>query len=576
MGNFDSSEQKSFKGRLNNLFYQLIFSMVLLAILPLVVVAVGEYQRGKENILENQHHQLEVASQQLARQLNDYLNSVSTSLQVQSSIAEQMFLHLKQTREAQKEETAAFTQSFGYQLIIGQYRDDIDKYLQAYQLPGIAYADEGGSILYAAGDEASLTGGNLFSDSLSSTDLKRAFNKVLNSKNAALTISEKLHGQETMHRNRLLSPVLNEHNQVSGVILASLNSEKLSSFFHFDDHQLGVKAYLLTEEGSIQYGSDIAKHQFMGLQSLHPKASMQTLVVDDHSGEDIVDEYLSLNNQTVFGDIHAVEFQGTVMKVVIEVAMYKALAPINAFRARLLKMIGITLLIVFGVAYLVTRRVVSPVGKLTERIMRVRKGNYEEKEVIKGYSEVESLSRNFEYMTREIKKLLDESQVQGWYQQGNVQLNNAIIGNHRVQPLSEKILTSMARYLDFKVAAFYLANESEQLELMSSYARPRKSLAASIAFGEGLVGQAALDQSILELDNSGVEGVVIESATGSAEPQTIIAVPVTVNKKTIGVMVFAQFGNLSEKQLRFLQGCENTIGMALHSARQREALTAKE
>ena len=141
----------------NSLFWRLLLSLMLLAVLPLLVVVVTEYQRGRDSLHENLHFQLEVINEQITNELDHYLASIKTSMVLKSPSAGQMLMHLEQSQQAQQDKSL-FTQSFSYQLIISQYQNEFSAYVETYDLSGFMVADDEGNILHTEGMASSLSG----------------------------------------------------------------------------------------------------------------------------------------------------------------------------------------------------------------------------------------------------------------------------------------------------------------------------------------------------------------------------------------------------------------------------------
>jgi len=89
------------------------------------------------------------------------------------------------------------------------------------------------------------------------------------------------------------------------------------------------------------------------------------------------------------------------------------------------------------------------------------------------------------------------------------------------------------------------------------------------------VGQVALDQEVCVIEDKSQDNLLIQSAIGVARSGVVVAAPVIHQNVTIGVIVLARFESLSPEILSFLSSAMNTVGLALHSANQRDALQDK-
>src|SRR6185295_10344207 len=104
--------------------------------------------------------------------------------------------------------------------------------------------------------------------------------------------------------------------------------------------------------------------------------------------------------------------------------------------------------------------------------------------------------------------------------------------------------------------AFYMAESddgTQLLKLFASYAyQERKSVSNVWRFGEGLVGQAALEAKRIVLSKVPSDYIQISSALGEAPPHAIVVVPILFEGEVKGVIELASFERFSGIQLAFL------------------------
>jgi two-component system sensor histidine kinase/response regulator len=113
--------------------------------------------------------------------------------------------------------------------------------------------------------------------------------------------------------------------------------------------------------------------------------------------------------------------------------------------------------------------------------------------------------------------------------------------------LSHVLLAGLAKRLGVAQGSVYRADAAaSQVVLCGAYARPASSaLPAKIAFGDGLVGQCALEQATIELDQPRAGYLTAASVLGGGDPATILILPVKNNDVLIGVVELALLQPLS-------------------------------
>ncbi len=109
------------------------------------------------------------------------------------------------------------------------------------------------------------------------------------------------------------------------------------------------------------------------------------------------------------------------------------------------------------------------------------------------------------------------------------------------EQLSQVLLSRLEKHLSLGQGSIYRADPATKtLILCGGYARLGEiSPDQSIAYGEGLVGQCALDKRTISLDFPEREGVKVESALSRAVPKTLLITPVINNEVLLGVIELA-------------------------------------
>jgi len=150
-----------------------------------------------------------------------------------------------------------------------------------------------------------------------------------------------------------------------------------------------------------------------------------------------------------------------------------------------------------------------------------------------------------------------------WMQTGMSELNNHMIGEKNVPLLAQDILEFVAGYTNSQIGALYLL-DNDILRLESGFALT--SPKSQLSLGEGIVGQAALNNQVIWLKELDEKDVIINHATGSVKTKNVIVVPIHHEKQVTGIIELASVHAYPERKLDFVRNVSANIGIAINSA----------
>jgi CheY-like chemotaxis protein/signal transduction histidine kinase/CHASE3 domain sensor protein len=168
-------------------------------------------------------------------------------------------------------------------------------------------------------------------------------------------------------------------------------------------------------------------------------------------------------------------------------------------------------------------------------------------------------------------KLFDE---QSWLRTGQRQLAERSIGQQGVESIGRNVLEFLARYLDLAVGALYEREDNGNLRRVAAYGLTRGSGTAGQSFyqAEGLVGQAALENRIVQLDQLPANYLAVSSGLGQGAPAHVLIVPVHNDGEVNGVVELGFLREIGSRDLAFLNMIATNIGNSIHAARYRRQL----
>ncbi|MFC3150972.1 adenylate/guanylate cyclase domain-containing protein [Litoribrevibacter euphylliae] len=171
----------------------------------------------------------------------------------------------------------------------------------------------------------------------------------------------------------------------------------------------------------------------------------------------------------------------------------------------------------------------------------------------------------------EVQKRTTKMEAVHWIQSSKSTLNEAIQGEQDLVELAQNILKQLSTILNIQVGALYgLASEVQTLKLLATYAYPKsKSKTQTLRFGEGLVGQAAIDQKLIVVSDLPDNYVQVSSSFGEATPRNLVILPIKIGDGLNGVLELAAFEPFKEIHIDFLEQVQETIGLSLYAAESR-------
>ncbi|NOY49911.1 MAG: response regulator [Chlorobi bacterium] len=152
-----------------------------------------------------------------------------------------------------------------------------------------------------------------------------------------------------------------------------------------------------------------------------------------------------------------------------------------------------------------------------------------------------------------------------WLQKSIVKISAVLQGEKTFNDLGNDLLSAMAEILNVQIGAVYV-NTDKVLKLTASYAyNKRKSSSNSFKLGEGLVGQAALEQKILLFDKLPDDYISIKSGLGESKPSSIIIIPLIYEHEVVGVVELGTSYDFGEDKMDFIRQISENVAIAFRS-----------
>ncbi len=181
------------------------------------------------------------------------------------------------------------------------------------------------------------------------------------------------------------------------------------------------------------------------------------------------------------------------------------------------------------------------------------------------------IKKALEIAATKLAEATTQTAEQDWLKTGQTQLNVQLRGEQTVNQLAKKTIDYLTTYVGATVGMFYLVKHSASLQEIASYAYTRSDNSPlQFRFGEGLVGQAALEQQVICCTHTPEEYTYItRSGLSQTISRYVLILPFLYEKTVKGVIELGSSNALTALQQTFLEQAMLSVGIAVNMAESR-------
>ncbi|MBF0555690.1 MAG: response regulator, partial [Nitrospirae bacterium] len=239
----------------------------------------------------------------------------------------------------------------------------------------------------------------------------------------------------------------------------------------------------------------------------------------------------------------------------------------------LYSLLGIAIILCAVLSFIFVRIITVPVSKLLDVTKEISSGNLNVTIDVSARDEIGMLSKSFHQMVESLRNNLLVRNIEDWKKSGYSQINSIMRGEQDVITLSQNLITSISEYMGARIGAIYLVHGQNTLSLTGTYAySKRKNLSNEFAFGDGLIGQAALEKQSILLTEVPADYIKITSGLGDAAPLNILVTPFVYNGEVKGVIELGAFTAFKDHQIEFMNTVSDGIAIAFSVAQSRDTM----
>lgn len=200
-------------------------------------------------------------------------------------------------------------------------------------------------------------------------------------------------------------------------------------------------------------------------------------------------------------------------------------------------------------------------------------GNGEYDYEFSNFDESDTLTRIIQNLRDKLYENNKKESVRNWMMEGKDKISNILRIHNDLNMLSYEVLVTLIKYINVIQGVFYVySDEINRLKILASYAYNRKKyLNAELKLGEGLVGQASIEQDIIhrtEIPDSYIS--VTSGILGDKKPSSLLIVPLITEERLQGALEFASFKPFDEVEIEFIKEIGEIIARAIYNLKINE------
>jgi len=544
---------------------KLLFLFILTGLFPLLIVGYFSSTLTEKSLIEESFNNL--ASLQTIRkgQIENYFDKSLVDIRLLAD-SERVYSFLREI-SSYREAIDVSSLSDRFDTASEKYKKIVSKQQKQFQdytfLNGYSdfYLVDGdyGHVMYSVKNSED-NGENLIHGRLKDSGLAKTWRQVMDSGSTVITDFEPYGPADNKEEAFIGHPITNLSGLKIGVVVLRFNSVLISTI---TESRKGMgqsgESYMigwLENENKFEFRSNMATMgdgKYVVGYELGQKLQYweDALVAGNTGGSGI---YIDSAGKKVLVAFDKLQLQGLEWYLISKIDRYEVTQPLRDIYRKVGLIVLIFIFLTAGWAWILARGFTRPILRSIGFADAIAHGEYGSELTAKRRDELGDLARSLNFMAGNLKEV-------DWLKTGKEQLDDKIRGDLDPDELARRCITFFVKHFNAELGALYLNNKGT-LELRASYAfTDRNGNYNSFAFGEGMVGQAALEGESLFFTNVHDEAPQMNYGAGERPLQHYMVVPVHADGDLAGVMLIGSMQPFDELQKTFLE--QNIANMAI-------------
>lgn len=459
-----------------------------------------------------------------------------------------------------------------YAKTLARHDSQFKQYINANGFSDLYLLDRShGHVMYAAG-QGEEAGANVALGRFQHTALARLWARVVRSADVAFEDFAPYEPDFYRQAAFIGYPVRDQHGAVAGVIAVRISAQFIN---HVMPSRQGLgdsgESYLLRwreNERRFELRSDL---QTMGKgryvigftldQSLDYWHDALAKGYDGGGGT-----YTDSAGNTVLVAYNTLDVLGTKWMLISKIDRAEVLRPIWTFLL-VISATGLVLaLLIAPGAYGLARGISEPLEKGVQFAEAISAGDLKARLELRQNDELGMLAKALNRMASNLREM-------NWLSQGKTGLDDTLRGEHAPADLAKLFIGFVCKHLGCPMGLFFI-NDNDELVLTASYAfTNRKGQFSRFRLGEGLVGQAGLEGSILTFSRVESDAPAYNNGTEEMIPAHFLAAPILLENTLVGVFLLASDTQFTPLQRQFIGEVIQRTAVLFNMATSRDTIT---
>jgi CheY-like chemotaxis protein/signal transduction histidine kinase/HAMP domain-containing protein len=218
---------------------------------------------------------------------------------------------------------------------------------------------------------------------------------------------------------------------------------------------------------------------------------------------------------------------------------------------------------------LLAANLTGQVRAIAEVATAVTKGDLTRAVQVEARGEVAELKDNINTMITNLRLTTDQNTEQDWLKTNLARFTGMLQGQRDLATVGRTLLSELVPLVDAHQGILYRVetqNGRNSLSLIGSYATgPQSGYPQQLAFGEGFVGQCAIEKRRLLLRDIPEDVAPVGSVLLKAMPRAIVVFPVMFEDEIKAVLGLGSLRDFAPSHLALLDQLTSSIGIVLNS-----------
>ena len=550
---------------------KLIVLFILAGSIPLLTVGLIASNLASDSLMEKSFNQLITVQTIRKTQIEDFFSQCFANVRIlaSSSRMDDLVSTLDQYL-AEGDGQGLDTRSPKYQSMVKPYLNPLKRQIEGYGFEDLFLIDihEGKVLFSLAGSEE--VGTSLRHGQYRESGLAIAWRQALESGKTSIADFQAYAPRGGQQCTFIAQDIRNNNGQVTGVIALEMTDQQVTRAV---DSTKGMgqtgESYLLgvsQNNSRFELRSNLktmGEGKYVVGYSLEPLQYWLDTVRDGQAGGH--GTYVDSAGHRVLVAYDQLTIAGLNWYLISKIDWHEVTAPVRRMHMYILVSAAVLLILICAGALYLSRTLTLPIFRDMEFAEAIARGELDATLELDQKDELGDLAIALNSMARNLQDL-------DWLQRGKEGLDDDLRGEHEADELARRLVSFMSKHLGAQLGAIYLRSEDELVLKASWSFFDRQGNFNRFNLGEGMVGQAALENQIIVFSKVREDAPALNYGAGEQIPAHFMAIPITLEERVMAVLLLGSIEPFSLLQRGFIEQNRENVAILLNAASSRQMI----